>query len=87
MTVEDVLSLSKMTATRALVIGSDRDGLEVAGILSGLNIDTTMIVRRKILPNTDLFVAERLKKFLEAQGVRFIPNVTVMSIEKVGESH
>ncbi|KAF6205646.1 hypothetical protein GE061_019819 [Apolygus lucorum] len=86
LSVEDLLSLQTFSARRALVIGSCKDGLEIAGILSGLKVDTSVIVRRKILPGGDSCVVERLKKFLEAQGVKFIENVTVLSFIKTGDN-
>ncbi|BES93334.1 Hypothetical protein NTJ_06143 [Nesidiocoris tenuis] len=84
--VEDILSLPTFEGKRILIVGSGKDALEVAGFLGGLGIDTTVIVRRKILPRVDQEIVELLKKSIECCGVKFVSGVTVVRFSKVGNS-
>eukprot|EP00904_Undaria_pinnatifida_P007514 jgi/Undpi1/3893/HiC_scaffold_16.g07261.m1 len=71
MTSDDIFSL-KTPPGKTLVVGASYVALECAGFLTGLGIDATVMVRSILLRGFDQGIAERIGRFMEADGTRFL---------------
>lgn len=83
-TSDDVFSL-KYHPGKTLCIGASYISLECAGFLSGLGIDTTVMVRSILLRGFDRECAEKIGGFMEACGTNFIRPAVPTRIECVRE--
>lgn len=67
-------SQSWVSATTSALVASSCDALVTSwiGFLTGLGIDTTVMVRSIVLRGFDQGIAERVRRFMEAHGTRFV---------------
>eukprot|EP00752_Nemacystus_decipiens_P009129 g8153.t1 len=70
-TSDDIFSLKRHPG-KTLVVGASYVALECAGFLTGLGVDTTVMVRSILLRGFDQGIAERIGSFMEAEGTRFL---------------
>ncbi|CAM9214177.1 unnamed protein product [Ectocarpus fasciculatus] len=72
MTSDDIFAL-RTPPGKTLVVGASYVALEcAAGFLTGLGVDTTVMVRSILLRGFDQGIAERIGSFMEAEGTRFL---------------
>ncbi|CAM9201887.1 unnamed protein product [Laminaria digitata] len=83
MTSDDIFSLNKPPG-KTLVVGASYVALECAGFLTGLGIDATVMVRSLLLRGFDQGIAERIGRFMEAEGTRFLRPAVPNRISKTG---
>jgi thioredoxin/glutathione reductase (selenoprotein) len=78
---DDIFSLKKAPG-KTLVIGASYVALECAGFLTALGYDTTVMVRSILLRGFDQDMANRIGKYMENHGTKFIQEATPMKLEK-----
>ncbi|CAB1100645.1 unnamed protein product [Ectocarpus sp. CCAP 1310/34] len=81
MTSDDIFSL-RTPPGKTLVVGASYVALECAGFLTGLGVDTTVMVRSILLRGFDQGIAERIGSFMEAEGTRFLRPAVPQRISK-----
>ena len=57
---------------KTLVVGASYVALECAGVLTGLGLDVTVMVRSVLLRGFDQEMAERVGSYMEQHGVKFL---------------
>ncbi|VDN59337.1 unnamed protein product [Dracunculus medinensis] len=62
---------------KTLCVGASYISLECAGFLNGLGNDVTVMVRSILLRGFDQDLAEKIRKIMLEQGVKFVPAVPV----------
>ena len=67
---------------KTLVVGASYIALECAGFLTGLGVDTTVMVRSILLRGFDQDIADRIGKSLERRGVKFEHEMTPSRFER-----
>jgi len=78
---DSILRMSHIPKTMA-VVGGGSIGSEYASIFTALGVQVTLVESRgRLLPFVDAEIADRLKKQLEAIGLRFIFNNRAVEIE------
>ncbi|HSC76361.1 MAG TPA: glutathione-disulfide reductase [Pseudomonadales bacterium] len=81
-TSDDFFSLPKMPAN-VVVVGGGYIAAELAGILNGLGVNTTLLHRgEKILKNFDSDISQFLQQEIEKKGIKLILNENITAIEK-----
>ncbi|KEG01853.1 thioredoxin reductase, putative [Plasmodium vinckei vinckei] len=80
-TSDDIFSL-KRTPGKTLVVGASYVALECAGFLNSLGCDVTISVRSIILRGFDQQCANKIKLFMEEQGVTFMTGVLPKKLTK-----
>ncbi|KAG1683808.1 Thioredoxin reductase 3 [Nymphon striatum] len=83
-TSDDLFSLP-YSPGKTLVIGASYVALECAGFLAGIGLDVTVMVRSIFLRGFDQDMAERIGKYMEKNGVKFIRPCNPTSIERLEE--
>ncbi|CBN76987.1 Thioredoxin reductase [Ectocarpus siliculosus] len=81
MTSDDIFAL-RTPPGKTLVVGASYVALECAGFLTGLGVDTTVMVRSILLRGFDQGIAERIGSFMEAEGTRFLRPAVPQRISK-----
>ncbi len=82
-TSDDVLERLGSKPERLAVIGAGYIGLELASILQGLGVATTLILRRDLpLRGFDFDVRKALAEQLQARGLELRPATTVSALER-----
>ncbi|CAM9141109.1 unnamed protein product [Ectocarpus sp. 4 AP-2014] len=82
MTSDDIFAL-RTPPGKTLVVGASYVALEcAAGFLTGLGVDTTVMVRSILLRGFDQGIAERIGSFMEAEGTRFLRPAVPQRISK-----
>ncbi|GAW80301.1 thioredoxin reductase 2 [Plasmodium gonderi] len=84
-TSDDIFSL-KTEPGKTLVVGASYVALECAGFLNSLGYDVTVSVRSIVLRGFDSQCAEKVKNYMEEQGVVFKYGVLPTKLSKVVES-
>lgn len=85
-TSDELLEGSLPTPEKVAVVGAGYIGLELASILNGLQIDTTMILRADLpLRGFDQTLREHLAGEVQKQGLKLLTGRNVTSIDKVAE--
>uniref|UniRef100_A0A667FJ65 thioredoxin-disulfide reductase (NADPH) n=1 Tax=Lynx canadensis TaxID=61383 RepID=A0A667FJ65_LYNCA len=83
-TSDDLFSLPYCPG-KTLVVGASYVALECAGVLTGLGLDVTVMVRSVLLRGFDQEMAERVGSYMEQHGVKFLRKfipVMVKQLEK-----
>uniref|UniRef100_A0ABI7XA72 thioredoxin-disulfide reductase (NADPH) n=1 Tax=Felis catus TaxID=9685 RepID=A0ABI7XA72_FELCA len=83
-TSDDLFSLPYCPG-KTLVVGASYVALECAGVLTGLGLDVTVMVRSVLLRGFDQEMAERVGSYMEQHGVKFLRKfipVMVQQLEK-----
>uniref|UniRef100_A0A8C9M7V9 thioredoxin-disulfide reductase (NADPH) n=1 Tax=Panthera tigris altaica TaxID=74533 RepID=A0A8C9M7V9_PANTA len=83
-TSDDLFSLPYCPG-KTLVVGASYVALECAGVLNGLGLDVTVMVRSVLLRGFDQEMAERVGSYMEQHGVKFLRKfipVMVQQLEK-----
>jgi len=81
---DDLFSL-KTSPGKSLVVGASYVALECAGFLAGLKLDTTVMVRSILLRGFDRDMADRIGKYMETHGTKFIRGVVPEKLEKTAD--
>jgi len=68
---------------KTLCVGASYVALECAGFLTGIGLDTTVMVRSIPLRGYDLEIANRIVDYMEKSHTKFIRSATVDKIEKL----
>lgn len=69
-----------------IIVGGGYIGVEFAQVFNRFGSKVTLIQRgRQLMPREDLDVAENVKEFLEAEGVRVLLNANTTSVSQEGE--
>ncbi|XP_076854024.1 thioredoxin reductase 2, tandem duplicate 2 [Brachyhypopomus gauderio] len=79
----DDLFWLKESPGKTLVVGASYVGLECAGVLTGLGLDTTLMVRSVALRGFDQQMARLVTGHMEAHGTRFHWGCVPTSVEKL----
>ncbi|TRY60271.1 hypothetical protein DNTS_030941 [Danionella cerebrum] len=82
MTSDDVFWL-KESPKKTLVVGASYVALECAGFLTGIGLDTTVMVRSIALRGFDQQMSGLVTDYMEAYGTKFIWKSTPKNIEKL----
>eukprot|EP00330_Aristerostoma_sp_ATCC50986_P002106 CAMPEP_0114582708 /NCGR_PEP_ID=MMETSP0125-20121206/6619_1 /TAXON_ID=485358 ORGANISM="Aristerostoma sp., Strain ATCC 50986" /NCGR_SAMPLE_ID=MMETSP0125 /ASSEMBLY_ACC=CAM_ASM_000245 /LENGTH=492 /DNA_ID=CAMNT_0001775791 /DNA_START=39 /DNA_END=1517 /DNA_ORIENTATION=- len=80
-TSDDIFSL-KTNPGKTLVVGASYVALECAGFLTGIGNDTTVLVRSILLRGFDQDMAEKVGKYMEEHGTKFLYKCVLSTIEK-----
>eukprot|EP00054_Salpingoeca_dolichothecata_P009398 m.53006 g.53006 ORF g.53006 m.53006 type:complete len:505 (+) comp18341_c0_seq1:186-1700(+) len=80
-TSDDLFSLPHSPG-KTLVVGASYVALECAGFLTSLGYDTTVMVRSILLRGFDQQMADKIGKFMESHGTKFIRSATPSKLEK-----
>lgn len=83
-TSDDIFSLKKEPG-KTLVVGASYVALECAGFLNSLGYDVTVAVRSIILRGFDQQCANKVKAFMEEQGVLFLNGKLPKQLSKTTE--
>jgi len=68
---------------KAVIVGSGYIAVELAGVLNGLGVDTTIIIRTEnILRQFDSMLGPQLMTQMKEDGVKFVMNTSVAKVEK-----
>lgn len=81
-TSDDLFSLKKSPG-KTLIVGASYIALECAGLLAGLGIDVTVMVRSIFLRGFDQEMANKIADYMEQHHVKFIKNTIPFNIEKI----
>ena len=81
LTSDDIFSF-KNPPGRTLVVGASYVALECAGFLNALGYDTTVMVRSIFLRGFDQDMANRIGKYMENHGTKFIRGAVPTKLEK-----
>jgi len=81
---DDLFSLPAAPG-KTLVVGASYVALECAGFLKGFGMETAVMVRSILLRGFDRDMSERVGKYMEKHGVRFIRNAVPSKLEKHGD--
>jgi glutathione reductase (NADPH) len=85
-TSDEVLEGLANQPGRLAVIGAGYIGIELASILNGLGVATTLILRRDLpLRGFDMDLRQALAEQFEAHGLEILAETTVASIERTGD--
>ena len=68
---------------KTLCVGASYVALECAGFLTGIGLDTTVMVRSIPLRGYDLEIANRIVEYMEKSHTKFIRSATPSKIEKL----
>merc|ERR1719427_541525 len=68
---------------KTLVVGASYVALECAGFLRGIGLDVTVMVRSILLRGFDQQIAEKIGKYMEEEGVKFVRPCVPVKIECV----
>lgn len=80
-TTDDLYSL-KEAPGKTLVIGASVVALEIAGSLTSLGYDTTVMVRSVLLRGFDPDISTRIGNYMKENGTKFIHKATPSKLEK-----
>lgn len=83
LTSDTIFNLSELPQ-HLLIIGGGPIGIEMAQAFSGLGAKVTVLQRDRILPHSDLELAQELKQSLQADGVNVLEHVTIQQISSAG---
>eukprot|EP01017_Pseudomicrothorax_dubius_P043481 TRINITY_DN724_c0_g1_i1.p1 TRINITY_DN724_c0_g1~~TRINITY_DN724_c0_g1_i1.p1 ORF type:complete len:519 (+),score=117.57 TRINITY_DN724_c0_g1_i1:89-1558(+) len=78
---DDIFALEKPPG-KTLVIGASYVALECSGFLSGFGYDVTVLVRSVLLREYDQEMAQKIGRYMEKHGTKFIYEATPTKIEK-----
>lgn len=78
---DDIFSLKKAPG-KTLVVGASYVALECAGFLNALGYDVTVMVRSILLRGFDQDMANRIGKYMENYGCKFIQDSVPVKLEK-----
>jgi thioredoxin reductase (NADPH) len=81
---DDIFSLATSPG-KTLVVGASYVALECAGFLTGLGLDTTVMVRSILLRGFDQQIAAMIGEHMEEHGTKFLKTCTPTAIEKTPE--
>lgn len=81
---DDLFSLEKAPG-KTLIVGGSYVALECAGLLRGLGMDVTVMVRSILLRGFDQQMAEMIGDHMKSIGVRFIRPTIPSKVEKSGQ--
>ena len=70
---------------KTLIVGASYIALECAGFLSGLGVDTTVMVRSILLRGFDQDIANKIGVSMEKRGVVFVRDIVPSKFTKTGE--
>eukprot|EP00939_MAST-03C_sp_MAST-3C-sp1_P001821 g1821.t1 len=73
----------KKSPGKTLCVGASYVALECAGFLTGIGLDTTVMVRSIPLRGYDLEIANRIVSYMEKSHTKFIRSATPSKIEKL----
>ena len=83
-TSDDLFSM-KTAPGKTLVVGASYVALECAGFLNSLGYDTSVMVRSILLRGFDQDMANKIGKYMEEHGVKFIRGTVPEKVEKNAE--
>ncbi|SBS85981.1 thioredoxin reductase [Plasmodium ovale curtisi] len=83
-TSDDIFSLKKEPG-KTLVVGASYVALECAGFLNSLGYDVTVAVRSIVLRGFDQQCANKVKNYMEEQGVVFMNGILPIKLTKENE--
>jgi len=78
---DDIFSL-ETDPGKTLCVGASYIALECAGFLTGLGVDTTVMVRSILLRGFDQDIAGQIGDYMEKDGTKFIKGVVPTKLEK-----
>jgi len=81
LTSDDIFSYKKVPG-KTCVVGASYVALEIAGFLSALGFEVTVLVRSILLRGFDQEMAELIKGYMTNHGTKFVDGVTPKSIVK-----
>jgi len=79
----DDIFWKKESPGKTLCVGASYVALECAGFLTGIGLDTTVMIRSIPLRGYDIEVANRIVSYMETSHTKFIRSATVDKIEKL----
>lgn len=68
---DDLFSLTNSPG-KTVVVGASYVALECAGFLAALGLPVTVMVRSILLRGFDQDIAERIGKYMELEGIKFL---------------
>jgi len=84
MSSDDIFQLEKHPG-KTLCVGASYIALECAGFLTGLGVDTTVMVRSILLRGFDQDMAGQIGEYMEKEGTKFIRGVVPTKMEKTSD--